>query len=112
MADKKMNTSSQIEERTNFLRAKVEEIKDIHKEIVTVSTTHKEQLAMFRSNKESLSNAKGTSAKLEIEKSVFASINTKGLNANLTGSNLPNSRPVSREGHLTRLEMDDLVSAE
>ena len=112
MADKKMDTSSQIEERTKFLRAKVEEIKDIHKEIVTVSSSHKEQLAIFRSNKESLSNAKGSSAKLEIEKSVFAPMNNKGLSSNEGVLVKSPTRPVAEDGNLSRLEIDDLVSAE
>jgi hypothetical protein len=112
MADKKMDTSSQIEERTKFLRAKVEEIKDIHKEIVTVSSSHKEQLALFRSNKESLSNAKGSSAKFEIEKSVFAPMNNKRLSSNEGRANLSTPRTVGEDGNLSRLEIDDLVSAE
>jgi len=112
MADKKMDTSSQIEERTKFLRAKVEEIKDIHKEIVTVSSSHKEQLAIFRSNKESLSNAKGSNAKLEIEKSVFAPMINKGLSSNKGVLVKSPPRPVGEDGTLSRLEIDDLVSAE
>jgi len=112
MADVELNASLSIEERTKFLRDKVDEIKEIHKEIVSVSTSHKEQLALFRSNKDLLANAKGTAIKLAIEKSVFAHVNADKDNINSLSSASSNSQTVVEDEALTKLEIQDLVTAQ